>query len=253
MPPGTRRRRPARNGFADPRVIAIPRRRAHEGILAGVLAGVLGTVPVGRADPGANQQDRANGGDREPTVDTQTIPAELTTFFAKSHIALALAAAGDDNVLLLVNERFHELTGYTGAEVVGRNCRLLQRDADNREARAKIHAFLENDRQDTVRTPILNFRKDGKPFVNLLYMSKLKALSGEVRFLFASQFDVSRSQPELLSAYDTELGRTLSRLTPTLAESGLVIEGSLMTIANTVATVAQAKLTLADLDAPGFP
>ncbi|RUP19878.1 MAG: histidine kinase, partial [Methylobacterium sp.] len=31
------------------------------------------------------------------------------------------------------------------------------------------------------------------------------------------------------------------------------IEGSLMTIANTVATVAQAKLTLADLDAPGFP
>ena len=67
-----------------------------------------------------------------------------------------------------------------------------------------------------------------------------------MRFLFASQFDVSRSQPELLSAYDTELGRTLTRLTPTLAESGLVIEGSLMTIANTVATVAQAKLTLAE-------
>jgi PAS domain S-box-containing protein len=186
-------------------------------------------------------------------VHTQDIPIELKSYFESSHIALALAAVGNDNPLLLVNAPFHRLTGYEGADVVGRNCRVLQRDAENPEARAKIRAFLENDRLGAVRTTIVNFRKDGRPFVNLLYMSKLKALSGEVRFLFASQFDVSRSQPELLSAYDAELGRTLSRLSPTLAESGIVIEGSLMTIANTVATVAQAKLTLADLDAPGFP
>lgn len=186
-------------------------------------------------------------------MDTQDIPAELKSYFDSSHIALALAAVTEDNPLLLVNAPFHRLTGYDAADVVGRNCRLLQRDAENREARAKIRAFLEEDRIDAVRTTIVNFRKDGRPFVNLLYMSKLKALSGEVRFLFASQFDISRSQPELLSAYDIELSRTLSRLSPTLAESGLVIEGSLMTIANTVATVAQAKLTLADLDAPGFP
>lgn len=186
-------------------------------------------------------------------MDTHTIPAELKAYFDSSHIALALASVAEDNPLLLVNRPFHQLTGYENADVIGRNCRLLQRDAENQEARAKIHAFLESDRVDSVRTPIVNFRKDGWPFVNLLYMSKLKALSGEVRFLFASQFDVSRSQPELLSAYDAELSRTLSRLSPALAESGIVIEGSLMTIANTVATVAQAKLTLADLDAPGFP
>jgi len=183
----------------------------------------------------------------------QNIPAELVQYFEASHIALALAAATDDNPLMLVNEPFRRLTGYDDEDVIGRNCRLLQRDADNREAREKIRAFLDSGRHASVRTPIVNFRKDGKPFVNLLYMSKLTTLSGEVRFLFASQFDVSRSQPELLSAYDSELGRTLSRLGPALAESGMIIEGSLMTIANTVATVAQAKLTLADLDAPGFP
>lgn len=33
-----------------------------------------------------------------------------------------------------------------------------------------------------------------------------------------------------------------------LAESGIVVEGSLMTIANAAATIAQAKMTLADLD-----
>lgn len=197
---------------------------------------------------------RRNGRRRRGSdVDTQNIPAELHAYFESSHIALALASVAPDNPLLLVNSPFHRLTGYDNADVIGLNCRLLQRDADNREARVKIHAFLEDERVDAVRTSIVNFRKDGRPFVNLLYMSKLKALSGEVRFLFASQFDVSRSQPELLSAYDAELGRTLSRLSPTLAESGLVIEGSLRTIANTVATVAQAKLTLADLNAPGFP
>lgn len=185
--------------------------------------------------------------------DLPAVPDELGRYFEQAHIALALAGVSDDNPLLLVNEPFHKLTGYDAAEVVGRNCRLLQGDAENREAREKIHAFLRSDGPSAVRTNILNFRKDGRPFVNLLYMSKLRALSGEVRFLFASQFDISRSQPELLAAYDAELAQTLSRLRPTLAESGIVVEGSLKAIANTVATVAQAKLTLADLDGTGFP
>lgn len=184
---------------------------------------------------------------------SQVVPDDLRRYCEHGHIALALAGVSDDNPLLLVNEPFYKLTGYDAPEVVGRNCRLLQRDAENQEAREKIHAFLEDDRVGAVRTTILNFRKDGRPFVNLLYMSKLRALSGEVRFLFASQFDVSRSQPELLTAYDAELSRTLARLRPTLAESGIVIEGSLKAIANSVATVAQAKLTLADLDGTGFP
>lgn len=183
----------------------------------------------------------------------QSIPDDLGRYFEQAGIALALASAEDDNPLLAVSPPFRALTGYGAEEVVGRNCRLLQRDAENREARAKIHAFLRADGAASVRTTILNFRKDGRPFVNLLYMTKLRALSGEVRFLFASQFDVSRSQPERLSAYDAELNHTISRLSPALAESGIVIEGSLMTIANTVATVAQAKLTLADLDGTGFP
>ena len=153
------------------------------------------------------------------------VPDELKRYFEQAHIALALAGVGDDNPLLLVNEPFYKLTGYAAPEVIGRNCRLLQGDTENPEARKKIHAFLEGDAVNAVRTTILNVRKDGQPFVNLLYMSKLRALSREVRFLFASQFDVSRSQPELLAAYDAELSRTLSRLRPSLAESGIVLEG----------------------------
>jgi hypothetical protein len=116
----------------------------------------------------------------------------------------------------------------------------------------RIRAFLSDDAQASVRTAILNFRKDGAPFVNLLYMSKLRALTGEVRYIFASQFDVSRTQPDRLAAYDTALGQTIARLAPVVAESGIAVEGTLITIANTAATIAQAKMTLADLDTGSF-
>lgn len=182
----------------------------------------------------------------------ETIPPELSVFFENSPIALALAEADGDVPLLLVNRGFRDLTGYGASDVVGRNCRLLQRDADNADARATLRAFIADPDMPNVRTTILNFKKDGTPFVNLLYMSRLRALNGAVRYLFASQFDVSRAQPERLKAYDVELGQTLTRLSPLVAESGIIVEGSLTTIANSAATIAQAKLTLADLDGNMF-
>lgn len=181
-------------------------------------------------------------------VHDATVPDALRAFFDDSPVALALAEPDGDNHLILVNRRFVELTGYTQAELVGHNCRVLQRDADDAEARAKLRAFLRDDAAPNVRTPILNFKKDGSPFVNLLYMSRLRALTGETRFIFASQFDVSRAQPERLQAYDDELGQTLTRLSPVAAESGIIVEGTLTSIASSAATIAQAKLTLAGLD-----
>lgn len=178
----------------------------------------------------------------------QPIPPQLESYFDRANVAIALASCSGDNPLVRVNGAFEELTGYAAADVVGKNCRLLQRDAPNEEARDRIRAFLAAAGQDTVRTPIVNFRKDGEAFVNLLFMSKLRNQAGRCEFIFASQFDVSRSKPELLEAYDAELARTLLELKPKLAETGIIVEGTLMTIANTAATVAQAKLRLAELD-----
>jgi len=180
------------------------------------------------------------------------IPAQIRDYFDQSHVALALADADGDNPLRLVNGKFSALTGYPNSAVVGHNCRMLQGEAANEEPRQRIRDFLADDAQASVRTLIVNFRRDGSPFVNLLYMSKLRGIDGQVRYIFASQFDVSRSQPDLLAQYDRDLGAALAGLTPILAESDVVLEGSLMTIANTAATVAQAKLTLADLDGAPF-
>ncbi|KQN36702.1 histidine kinase [Sphingomonas sp. Leaf407] len=176
------------------------------------------------------------------------LPRSLVDYALASRVALALACAREDNALLLVNPAFTALTGYAPDDVVGRNCRMLQRDAANAEPRARLREFLTHPRQANVRTPIVNFRKDGTPFVNLLYMSRLKSQDGVHDYILASQFDVSRSQGGLLADYDAALGRTLDRLMPIAEDAGILIEGTLLTIANTAATVAQAKLMLAGLD-----
>ncbi|PNU02281.1 histidine kinase [Novosphingobium guangzhouense] len=176
------------------------------------------------------------------------MPDELRSFFENSPVALALGAAEGDNPLIMVNGRFGDLTGYSQKDLAGHNCRILQGPAQDHEPRARLRAFLRDDAATTVRTPILNFRKDGTPFVNLLYMSRLRDLSGRTRYIFASQFDISRAQPDRLRTYDSDLGQTLNRLSPVVAESGIIVEGTLTTIANSAAAIAQARMILANLD-----
>ena len=176
------------------------------------------------------------------------LPKALREYFEQSRVALALAEAEGDNHLLLVSPAFSRLTGYAPEDVVGRNCRMLQRDAANVEPRARLREFLTRPTQPNVRTPIVNFRKDGTPFVNLLYMSRLRSIDGDRSYIFASQFDVSRSQPELLADYDEQLAATLGRLVPIAGDAGIVVEGTLLTIANSAAIVAHAKLMLAGLE-----
>ncbi len=187
------------------------------------------------------------------TMNQLEINGPLQDFFQKSTIALAMSFADADNRLALVNDPFCKLTGYDSSDVLGKNCRFLQTSpsgekAPNDEARAKIHDFLRADGPATVRTPIVNFKKDGKPFVNLLFMSKLTGGSGVVRYILASQFDISRAHPNLLQDYESELGSALTRIKPLLDDHNIMIEGTLATIANSTTTIAQAKLTLAELE-----
>lgn len=184
---------------------------------------------------------------------SQDLPHDLEAFLSASHIALAIASPQGDCPLLLVNEKFSALTGFSNAEVVGQNCRFLQRDADNTEALARIHTFFAMPDQANVRTDLVNFRKDGTPFVNLLYMSKLRNRDGSVRYIFASQFDISRARADLLADYENALETTLTRLRPIMSETGAIVDGSLITMANSATMIAQAKLMLSTLtEAPSL-
>lgn len=101
-----------------------------------------------------------------------------------------------DNPIVFANTAFLKLTGYDRDEVVGRNCRFLQGAETDPLTVDKLREAIVH-RQD-IHVDILNYRKDGTPFWNALFMSPVTNEAGETQFFFASQLDVTdRKDTEL--------------------------------------------------------
>lgn len=94
-----------------------------------------------------------------------------------------------DNPIVFANKAFQDLTGYSRDELMGRNCRMLQ--GDETDPKTKRHLRHALDQGKDVAVDILNYRKDGTPFWNALYVSPVSDDAGHVRFFFASQVDIT--------------------------------------------------------------
>jgi PAS domain S-box-containing protein len=94
-----------------------------------------------------------------------------------------------DNPIVLANQAFLDLSGYTADEVVGRNCRFLQGDGTSSATVAEIRSAVTEARDLTVE--ILNYRKDGSAFWNQLRISPIHDDDGQLLYFFASQDNVT--------------------------------------------------------------
>ena len=95
----------------------------------------------------------------------------------------------DDNPIVYANDAFLRLTGYDRAEIYGNNCRFLQgRDTDRADIN-RLRAAVEH--ATDINVELLNYRKDGTPFWNALYISPVFNEAGELLYFFASQVDVT--------------------------------------------------------------
>lgn len=74
--------------------------------------------------------------------------------------------AQPDNPIVYASSGFVKLTGYTSAEVTGRNCRFLQGKETDPVAVTQIREAVHEGHPCTVE--LLNYRKDGVPFWNEL-------------------------------------------------------------------------------------
>jgi PAS domain S-box-containing protein len=181
---------------------------------------------------------------------TATLPAELAAFVANTAIPVTVAAPGDhDRVLVAANRNFCQLTGYDESEILGRDCRFLQGAATTPESRRAMHRFFEDSSPNQTRVEVVNYRKGGRPFVNLVFLSKLRDLSGAVRFLFASQFDVSHASASTARNYDDQLSARMADLQTLGKMHQLGVETSLSALATSTYAIATAKLALAEIEA----
>ncbi|MEC0108287.1 ATP-binding protein [Paenibacillus taichungensis] len=94
-----------------------------------------------------------------------------------------------DFPLMYVNEYFSELTGYSAEESIGQNCRFLQGPDTDPETVQHIREVLN--KQQSIKTEILNYTKHGQKFWNELNIDPIFDDSGECLFFVGIQYDIS--------------------------------------------------------------
>ncbi|GGE14346.1 signal transduction histidine kinase [Polymorphobacter glacialis] len=94
-----------------------------------------------------------------------------------------------DAPIILANQAFLDLTGYSADEVIGRNCRFLQGPGTDPADVAVIRDAVAAG--ENVIWQLKNYRKDGSAFWNQLHISPIRDDGGVMRYYFASQLDVT--------------------------------------------------------------
>jgi PAS domain S-box-containing protein len=90
-----------------------------------------------------------------------------------------------DNPMIYVSETFERQTGYSSDEAIGKNCRFLQgADTNPHAVQAMREALLA---ETTFTIDILNYRKDGTPFMNRLRIRPLFDAQGRLTYYVGAQ------------------------------------------------------------------
>jgi PAS domain S-box-containing protein len=98
-----------------------------------------------------------------------------------------------DNPIVYCSATFERLTGYTKHEVLGRNCRFLQapdgniKSGDRRKYVDENTVFYLKRRiaeRTEAQTSLINYRKGGQSFTNLLTMIPIPVGDGSGQFYF---------------------------------------------------------------------
>jgi two-component system, LuxR family, sensor kinase FixL len=122
-----------------------------------------------------------------PSVDELRVLKAATNMLGVG--VLAVDALSDDQPILYANRAFEALTGYAANEFQGRNCRFLQGSGTDPSTVAEIRSAIEQGQ--SFRGKILNYRKDGSPFWNLLHIAPLHDRYGRITHFIGVQSDVT--------------------------------------------------------------
>lgn len=98
-------------------------------------------------------------------------------------------ARQEDNPIIYFNKAFQKLTGYTKEEIMGHNCRFLQRKDRNQKGLTQIREAIKNGRSCQVQ--VRNYKKDGSMFWNEVSVNPIRATNGDITHFVGIQNDVT--------------------------------------------------------------
>eukprot|EP00270_Netrium_digitus_P005956 TRINITY_DN1803_c0_g1_i3.p1 TRINITY_DN1803_c0_g1~~TRINITY_DN1803_c0_g1_i3.p1 ORF type:complete len:952 (+),score=329.11 TRINITY_DN1803_c0_g1_i3:111-2966(+) len=150
-----------------------------------------GSVPsVRRYSLGLDKMDggrKSNSGASRVLSSKAELKDALTAF---QQTFVMADATKPDYPVMFASEGFYQMTGYTPLEVIGKNCRFLQGPDTDRAEVEKLKQAIMNGQSWCGR--LLNYKKDGTPFWNLLTISPVKDDNGKVVKLIGMQVEVTK-------------------------------------------------------------
>ncbi|MBR8831174.1 MAG: diguanylate cyclase [Chlorogloea purpurea SAG 13.99] len=152
-----------------------------------------------------------------PSKDSRLSLGILKSAIEAVHNGIVIVdATTPDYPIIYVNRGFELMTGYSAGEVIGKNCRFLQRKEIDQPGIRELRQAVAD--KSPCCVTLRNFRKDGSLFWNEISLSPILNNAGEVIYYIGVQTDISdrqRSQEELerSRASIKKMNQELHRLT----------------------------------------
>ncbi|KAJ0987145.1 hypothetical protein J5N97_005501 [Dioscorea zingiberensis] len=155
--------------------------------------GLRSSSEGGKTSMERTSETRRESDESSPSMETSLprVSQELKDALASLQQTFVVSdATKPDCPIVYASAGFSSMTGYSVKEVIGRNCRFLQGpDTDQMEV-AKIREAVKTGKSYCGR--ILNYKKDGTQFWNLLTITPIRNDEGKVIKYIGMQVEVSK-------------------------------------------------------------
>ncbi|KAK2054417.1 hypothetical protein LY76DRAFT_233218 [Colletotrichum caudatum] len=94
-----------------------------------------------------------------------------------------------DQPIIAASDAFVSVTGYPRFEALSRNCRFMQGSLTDKSTVHRVRDSVS--RQEESLELVLNYRRDGTPYWNLLFTCPLLDSAGKLRYYLGGQVNVS--------------------------------------------------------------
>ncbi|KUJ72614.1 sensor domain-containing diguanylate cyclase [Thiomicrospira sp. WB1] len=128
---------------------------------------------------------------------------QIVAALGEADISVTIADAQQPDLpLIYVNHAFEKLTGYQADEVLGKNCRFLQGQSDQTEARTIVRSAIKTHQPCDVE--FTNHTKQGTPFQTRLQLIPIFE-NGSLRYYAGFQKDITKLRKAEYKLNETNL------------------------------------------------